>query len=59
MSKFPRAFGVYNLTENYLSPIGNSFRGTGDDTSLTNSKVIHIGSAATERMISLTAFIDS
>lgn len=59
MSKFPSAYGVYNLTNNFIKSIDGSFRGTGDDTSLTNSKVLHIGSAATERMIAFTAFIDS
>lgn len=59
MSKFPSAYGVYNLTNNFIKSIDGSFRGTGDDTSLTNSKVLYIGSAATERMIAFTAFIDS
>lgn len=59
MSKFPKAFGVYNLTENFMKTIPDNFKGTGDDNSLTNSKIIHIGSAPLERMIGLTAFIES
>jgi len=59
MSKFPSAYGVYDLTNNFIKSIEGSFRGTGDDTSLTNSKILYIGSAATERMIALTAFIDN
>lgn len=59
MSKFPGPYDVYNLSQNFLGSIEGSFRGTGDDTSLTNSKIIHIGSMATERMIAFTAFIES
>ena len=59
MSKFPSAYSVYNLSENFMKSIDGSFRGTGNDTSLTNSKILHIGSAATERIIAFTAFIES
>ena len=59
MSKFPSAYDVYNLSENFMATIEDNFRGTGDDNSLTNSKTIYIGSAPLERMIGLTAFIES
>jgi hypothetical protein len=59
MSKFPSAYDVYNLSENFMATIEDTFRGTGDDNSLTNSKIIHIGSAPTERMIAFTAFVES
>lgn len=59
MSKFPSAYSVYNLSENFMATIEDTFRGTGDDNSLTNSKIIHIGSAPLGRMIAFTAFIES
>ncbi|HAI37621.1 MAG TPA: hypothetical protein DCM40_05600, partial [Maribacter sp.] len=59
MSKFPSAYSVYNLSENFMASIEDTFRGTGDDNSLTNSKIIHIGAAATERIIAFTAFVES
>ena len=59
MSKFPSAYDVYNLSENFMATIEDTFRGTGDDNSLTNSKIIHIGSAPTERMVAFTAFVES
>jgi hypothetical protein len=59
MSKFPSAYSVYNLSENFMATIEDTFRGTGDDNSLTNSKIIHIGSAPLGRIIAFTAFIES
>ena len=59
MSKFPSAYDVYNLSENFMATIEDTFRGTGDDNSLTNSKIIYIGSAPLGRMIAFTAFVES